>query len=153
MESSDVRRKLEDDESNYKRNRYDNATRSPTSNPLIEQENSRFIKDQRQQTRATVQQQDESLDVLGQSVDRLGQIARDVNQEVREQNVMLDGLERDIDEGQSQMNVVQEALSKLLRTKDGCQIWTIVALTLILILLSKYSFNSFPIKLTLPNCF
>lgn len=33
------------------------------------------------------------------------------------------------------MNVVMASLSKLLKTKDGCQIWTIVILAVVLIIL------------------
>ena len=75
------------------------------------------------------------MDGLGRAVDRLGEISRNINQEVKEQNVLLDHLDREIDESAEKMNVVQDALGKLLKTKDGCQIWTIVILGVILILL------------------
>jgi hypothetical protein len=52
---------------------------------------------------------------------------------------MLDNLDSDLEQATSKMDVVMEALQKLLKTKDGCQIWTIVILTIILILLSKYT--------------
>jgi hypothetical protein len=50
---------------------------------------------------------------------------------------MLDRLDTDLEQATTKMDVVMEALQKLLKTKDGCQIWTIVILTFILILLSK----------------
>lgn len=48
---------------------------------------------------------------------------------------MIDALETDLDDAGNKMNVVMASLSKLLKTKDGCQIWTIVILALILIIL------------------
>ena len=93
------------------------------------------MNNQRATTQQTINQQDESLDGLGRAVDRLGEIGRNINQEVKEQNVLLDHLDREVDESTEKMNVVQEALGKLLKTKDGCQIWTIVILGVILILL------------------
>lgn len=52
-----------------------------------------------------------------------------------EQNRLLDELDGDIDDAGEKMNFVMGKLSKLLKTKDGCQIWTIVILALILIVL------------------
>jgi hypothetical protein len=43
-----------------------------------------------------------------------------------------------MDHAGEKMNVVMEALGKLLKTKDGCQIWTIVILAGILILLGEW---------------
>ena len=80
-------------------------------------------------------EQDEQLDNLGEAVDRLGRIGTQVNEELKEQNIMLDGLDDDLDAAGNRMNVVQAQLSKLLKTKDGCVIWTVVILTLILALL------------------
>jgi hypothetical protein len=48
---------------------------------------------------------------------------------------MLDELDKEMEDASSNMASVQEALGKLLNTKDGCQIWTIVVLALILIAL------------------
>jgi hypothetical protein len=42
-----------------------------------------------------------------------------------------------LDEAGEKMNFVMAKLSKLLKTKDGCQIWTIVILAVILVILSK----------------
>jgi hypothetical protein len=50
---------------------------------------------------------------------------------------MLDNLSGDMDTATNKINVVQAQLGKLLQTKDGCQIWTVVILALILIILGK----------------
>eukprot|EP00981_Chlorochromonas_danica_P001695 scaffold369_cov177-Ochromonas_danica.AAC.28 len=129
INSQEVLRKIEEDERNSKRESYDE--KSALSGQAYE-ENSRFIRGQKQQTIELINQQDQNLDKLGQAVDRVGVMAKEINTEVKEQGVMLDGLERDIDDSSSRLAVVQEALGKLLKTKDGCQIWTIVILTLVL---------------------
>jgi len=73
--------------------------------------------------------------LLGSAVDKLGEIGRDVGQELREQNMMLDKLEQDVDDVNTKMNFVMASLGRLLKTKDGCTIWTIVILFLILCIL------------------
>ena len=101
----------------------------------IDRENNRFIADQRQLTKQTIQHQDVQLDHLGKAVDRLGQMGTDIHTELKEQNVMLDRLETDMGDAGEKMNVVMEGLSKLLKTKDGCQIWSIVVLAVILVIM------------------
>ena len=138
MESSAIRRKIDDDENRQRR--LDGNGGGMSVNPMskgmsIEEENHSFIQDQRQQTQFAIREQDTALDELGLAVDKLHVIGRGVNEELKEQNRMLDDLDRDIDEAGGKMNYVQEALSKLLKTKDGCQIWTIVILFLILCIL------------------
>ena len=70
-------------------------------------------------------------------MDRLGETGRAIRTELREQDQLLNNLDGEIGTATDKMNVVQATLAKLLNTKDGCQIWTIVILGLILILLSK----------------
>ena len=131
MESDIVKQKIKDDEARLAaREAMEDKDVTP-----IQRENSRFIKNQLQETRYMLGEQDEQLDNLGDAVDRLGRIGAEVNQELKEQNIMLDGLDDDLDAAGNRMNVVQAQLSKLLKTKDGCVIWTVVILTLILAIL------------------
>ena len=65
-------------------------------------------------------------------------MGKDINSELKEQNILLTSFENDLDQEGERMNVVMESLSKLLKTRDGCQIWTIVVLVGILIILGKY---------------
>lgn len=133
IDSSAVRRKLEDDETKMRRAAFDGS--SDALRTSVDKENHSFITDQRQLTHETIQHQDVQLDSLGQAVDRLGQMGKDINQELQEQNVMLDQLDNDLGNAGEKMNVVMEGLAKLLKTRDGCQIWTIVILAIILVLL------------------
>lgn len=131
MDSDVVKQKVKDDEARFAARE---AVEDKDSTP-IQRENSRFIKNQLQETRYMLGEQDEALENLGDAVDRLGRIGTEVNEELKEQNIMLDGLDDDLDAAGNRMNVVQAQLSKLLKTKDGCVIWTVVILTLILALL------------------
>ena len=49
---------------------------------------------------------------------------------------MLDGLGEDLDDAEEKLGVVMGKLGKLLKTKDGCQLWTIVSLAIVLIVLT-----------------
>lgn len=134
IDSVAVRRKMEDDERKNKSSGTAYDAISEPNNALV-RENNDFIGNQKARQMEMITTQDGDLDRLGVAVDRLGQIGRDINTEVKEQQVLLNKLGDEIDENQTKMDVVQAALGKLLGTKDGCQIWTIVVLGLVLILL------------------
>ena len=136
-DSEAVRRKLEADGSRGKRDALDESLSqmAQTARNPAERQNARFIKEQRLEAASMIGHQDEAIDSLGEAVDRLGQLGKEVNVELREQNIMLAGLEDDLDEAGNRMNMVMASLSKLLKTKDGCMIWTIVILFFVLALL------------------
>ena len=96
---------------------------------------SNFIEDQRLQSQLMLQEQDEGLEELGNAVTRVGKMAGNINETLIKQNNMLDDLGNDLDETSGRMDAVMKRLEKLLQTKDKCQIWTIVALFLVLIVL------------------
>jgi hypothetical protein len=132
MESPAVRRKMEDDENKAKRGTNDENLGAVTN---IEKENSKFIRGQQQIQKEQINQQDVQIGRLGEAVTRLDGIGRTINTELKEQNVLLQELDDDLDDAGNKMNVVMAKLSKLLKTKDGCQIWTIVILAVILVIL------------------
>jgi hypothetical protein len=133
MDSSNVRKKIEEDERRVKNQAFNDANDAMANQ--LNQENDRFISDQKQVTKKLIQDQDTSLEHLGQAVGRLEQYGREINTEIKVQGKLLDALGNEIDTASDKMNTVQAALSKLLKTKDTCQIWTIVILALVLILL------------------
>ena len=132
IKSQYVRQKMQDDEKAYQASQ---TKAMPTKASLGGNDNASFIRNQRQQTHQIIEQQDEALTDLGMAVDRLGDMGRGINQELREQNDMLDAMDDDLDEAGEKMNFVMAKLSQLLKTKDGCMIWTIIILTLILCIL------------------
>ena len=84
---------------------------------------------------ATIQEQDEGLEQLDGAVDRIHGMAEEIHGELSAQARMLDDMEDELDETTEKMNFVMGKLSKLLKTKDTCQLWTIVALTVVLIVM------------------
>lgn len=48
---------------------------------------------------------------------------------------MLDDLTDDVDEAQERMNFVMDRMSKLLKTKDRCQLGLIIFLMLVLVVM------------------
>lgn len=136
-----MRKKLEDDENKARRVTFESAD-ALTSSSSVErnEENSRFIQGQGQKIKKDIENQDIQLGMLGDAVDGLQKKAAVINTELKEQTVMLDELDASIENASDQMNTVQRALEKLLKTKDGCQIWTIVILALVLIVLGVVEF-------------
>ena len=62
--------------------------------------NSGFVANQRVVTQQNIDQQDIHLEALGNAADRLNAMGGVINQELREQNLMLDQLDNDMDDAQ-----------------------------------------------------
>jgi hypothetical protein len=136
-DSSSVRKKIENDQRKAEGKGVSSNSAS-TMNAIhkeIEEDDNRFIAGQGRQQEQKIADQDKKLSVLGQGVDNLGVHAKIIKTELEEQNVILGELETDMDNAGDKMNVVMASLSKLLKTKDGCQLWTIVILAVVLIIL------------------
>mmetsp|Transcript_15718 Transcript_15718/g.59788 ORF Transcript_15718/g.59788 Transcript_15718/m.59788 type:complete len:112 (+) Transcript_15718:750-1085(+) len=78
---------------------------------------------------------DETLVELGQGVDRVGHMAGNINEELMAQNRMLDDFERDLDRAEEEMGFMLGKIAKLLKTKDHCQIFTVIALSFVILAL------------------
>lgn len=162
MESSSVRKKLESD--TMKTQRANLATAPPpgsssvagssthkyvsaSSTPLpsedpyndkrraLKRENDSFVSDQKQVQLTKVQQQNDNLARLEMGVTSLGAMASEINQELKEQDKLIDGLGNEVDDASNRLNTVLANIQKLLKSKDSCQIWAIVILTFILVIL------------------
>lgn len=87
-------------------------------------------------------EQNANLDILEQSVSRLGQISLSISNEITEQNRSLDALDRDIEEGQSRIDLVTQRTKDLVK-KTGCGEWQIIIIlsiiAVILLLLILYT--------------
>ena len=131
VESPAVRRKMDEDENKAKRAE---AATAPVLSD-IERGNEAFVQDTRIMVKQNIELQDEALAKLGVAVESLGDKSKVIHEELVSQNKMLSKLDEDLDDAGNKMNFVMAKLSKLLKTKDGCQLWTIVILALILIAL------------------
>ena len=83
----------------------------------------------------TMCEQDDMLEELDGAVDRTHNMAITIQDELKDQRNMLDSLESDLEETSDKMQFAMSKLQKLLKTKDSCQIWTIVALVIVLLVL------------------
>lgn len=85
-----------------------------------------------------INKQDKQLEHLGTAVSQLGHMAGSINEELKEQNQMLDTMDQDLEAAGDRMNNVMVQLSKLMKTKDKCQLYLILILICILLILGKY---------------
>jgi syntaxin 6 len=124
---------LNADQAKRKREAQDEAQQALQSE--INADNENFVRDQKRQVQQTIKVQDQALGGLEQSLVSLQGRAKVINTELKEQDKMLDDLKGDVDKANDRILTVNEALGKLLNTKDGCQIWTVVILFVILVIL------------------
>jgi syntaxin 6 len=100
-----------------------------------ERENTAFIFDNQAQTSMLMEQQDETLDELGEAVERVGEMAGNIHDEIGQQNKMLDQFDEDLTDVEEQLGMVMGKLAKFLKTKDKWQLRTIMALSLTVLIL------------------
>lgn len=74
-----------------------------------------FDEEDRKSIQKQLRRQDESLDILGSSAMRLGELSLSISNEIQSQNRMLDGLEEDVDRVQSNMDMINKATEKLIK--------------------------------------
>lgn len=136
LDTEPIRKKLNADQAKRKREAQDDASQALQSE--INADNDRFVGDQRKQVQETVKTQDKALGSLEQSLVNLHGRAKVINTELKEQDKLLDDLKGDVDKANDGILTVNKALGKLLDTKDGCQIWTVVILFVILVILGMF---------------
>lgn len=100
-----------------------------------ERQNTAFIMDNQAQTSLLMQEQDETLDELGEVVNRVGEMAGAISEEIGHQNKMLDDLDQDMTNAEEELGLVMGNLAKLLKTKDPWQLRTIMCLSLVVVIL------------------
>lgn len=100
-----------------------------------EKENTAFLVDQSTQSQLMLRQQDETLDDLDDAVVRVSNMADGIHEELQNQNKMLDDLDDDLHNLEEQLGFVMGKLGKFLKTKNKCQLGTILLLCLIVIVL------------------
>mmetsp|Transcript_22251 Transcript_22251/g.52745 ORF Transcript_22251/g.52745 Transcript_22251/m.52745 type:complete len:345 (-) Transcript_22251:151-1185(-) len=100
-----------------------------------EQETTEFVVDTRAQAQMMMHQQDEALDDLDVAVSRVGNMAGEIHEEIGQQNKMLSELDEDLADAEEKLGMVMGKLGKLLKTKNKCQLGTILILCLIVLIL------------------
>jgi len=131
MQAQDIKNKLTKDQRALSARRSGNLG----ARNAAEQKNTDFIIDQRASAQIMMSQQDEVIDDLGEAVTRVGAISSTINSEIADQTKMLKSLDDDLADAEEKLGLVMGKLGKFLKTKDKCQIGTILCLTLIVIIL------------------
>eukprot|EP00518_Triparma_eleuthera_P014422 CAMPEP_0182468652 /NCGR_PEP_ID=MMETSP1319-20130603/15837_1 /TAXON_ID=172717 /ORGANISM="Bolidomonas pacifica, Strain RCC208" /LENGTH=125 /DNA_ID=CAMNT_0024668873 /DNA_START=105 /DNA_END=479 /DNA_ORIENTATION=+ len=81
-------------------------------------------------------QQDDSLDALGQSAARLGQISLNINEELTAQNKMIDEMGMELDDAELNLAVVTKKTQELIKKSGGCKYFSIiVCLSIVVVIL------------------
>lgn len=129
MNSDEIKTKLDADE---KRKAKVAATQSI---PKLNQQDEEFVQYNNMKAQALLKQQDQTLDELDHAVVRVGRMAETIQDEIGQQNKMLQEVDEDMDDAQQKLGFVMGKLSKMLKTKNKWQLWTIILLALIVFIL------------------
>lgn len=100
-----------------------------------ERESTAFVVDQHAQAQMMMQQQDDTLEDLDDAVVRVGQMAGEIHEELGQQNKMLQEMDDDLADAEEKLGMVMGKLGKMLKTKNKCQLGTILCLTLVVFIL------------------
>eukprot|EP01091_Cochliopodium_minus_P004262 TRINITY_DN1415_c0_g1_i1.p1 TRINITY_DN1415_c0_g1~~TRINITY_DN1415_c0_g1_i1.p1 ORF type:complete len:249 (-),score=79.23 TRINITY_DN1415_c0_g1_i1:31-777(-) len=100
----------------------------------IEGDNQQYIQVQQQRQREIMDNQDKNLELLGQGVTRVGEMAITINEEIKDQDKLIGEVEEDMDKTMVNMQKAIRKLDKLIeKAGDGGVICIIVVLVLILV--------------------
>uniref|UniRef100_A0A7R9W032 t-SNARE coiled-coil homology domain-containing protein n=1 Tax=Pseudictyota dubia TaxID=2749911 RepID=A0A7R9W032_9STRA len=131
MNSDDVKAKILTDE----RRKAARRTGEAAARNDVERESAEFATEQHTQAQMMLQQQDEALEDLDDAVVRVGQMAGEIHEELGQQNKMLQEMEDDLADAEEKLGMVMGKLAKMLKTKNKCQLGTILCLILIVFIL------------------
>lgn len=102
-----------------------------------------FVSDQIRNQRQQLKQQDEGLDMLSKSADRLGALSLGISEELGQQNKMLDEMETDLDKTTQRLYFVTQKTKEMIKRSGGKQnfliIVALIVVAFILILLILYT--------------
>jgi syntaxin of plants SYP6 len=110
----------------------------PTSklNAAINQENDRFIQSEGERQQLLLRRQDDDLEDLASHVVRIGDLGREMGQELESQGQLLDELDADMDSTATRMAAAQKKVQAVLdRTGAKGQLIIIGALIVLLVIL------------------
>jgi len=107
----------------------------PTFEDRSSDEENDFVR-QHMNSKQMIQQQDQSLDMLGSSVLRLGEMSMNIHDELKDQNKMLDEMDGDLDKATSNLEIVTKKTQDLIKKSGGCMnFFVIVGLSVVVLVL------------------
>jgi hypothetical protein len=86
-----------------------------------------------QDQKLLLRQQDQMVDKMGQGLTTLKEMASAINTELKEQEVIVDDIDKETDKAQSKMDTAIKSIEKLLGTSNNCQLCTIAILVVIFV--------------------
>ena len=96
--------------------------------------NAEHLKDGGQVQQTIRREQDVVLDKMSSSLDTLKEMSQAIDAELKDQEKMVDDIDKNVDEAQGKMDGALKSIEKMLKTKDRCQLFTIFALVLIFVI-------------------
>mmetsp|Transcript_10217 Transcript_10217/g.17092 ORF Transcript_10217/g.17092 Transcript_10217/m.17092 type:complete len:129 (+) Transcript_10217:101-487(+) len=103
---------------------YDDEEKNATSSSVLTFADKRFA------------EQDSSLEALGKSVSRLGDLSLTISKEIDTQNRLLNTLDMDVERAQADTDDLMKRTKELVKKSGGTKIFcTIVVLSVVLVLL------------------
>jgi t-SNARE complex subunit (syntaxin) len=125
------------------RDRRDSGSYSKVPTSESGDANDTFLNGQLSQLREQRREQDANLNILGESVTRLGQLSLSISEEMDSQNVMLDELGEEVSAAQETADVLTKKTAELVKLSGGprqfCAILILSAVLFILVLLVVYT--------------
>eukprot|EP00033_Pygsuia_biforma_P001284 GCRY01001451.1.p1 GENE.GCRY01001451.1~~GCRY01001451.1.p1 ORF type:complete len:249 (+),score=65.07 GCRY01001451.1:243-989(+) len=113
-----------------------NVDRYSKMHHSVEDDNANFIASTQNQQQMVMDRQDQELEVLRGTVGVLGNMGREIGNELDDQAKLLDDLDGDVDKTQGHLRSQMRRLKKLMRiSKDKGQWMVILFLTIVLIVL------------------
>ncbi|KYQ50189.1 Gamma-soluble NSF attachment protein [Trachymyrmex zeteki] len=85
----------------------------------IDSPNRQFLSDTMQQQNSMIRQQDEQLDMIGETVGTLKTVSRQINSELDEQAVMLDEFGNELETTDSKLDATMKKMAKVLHMSNG----------------------------------
>ncbi|XP_076636225.1 syntaxin-6-like isoform X2 [Colletes latitarsis] len=102
----------------------------------IDSPNRQFLGDTLQQQNNMMRQQDEQLDMIGESIGSLKTVSRQINTELDEQAVMLDEFGNELEVTDSKLDATMKKMAKVLHMSNDRRQWVAIGvLTAILVFL------------------
>lgn len=88
-----------------------------------------------QMQRALMEEQDEALGHLEQSVNTTKHVALQINEETQLQNRLLDELEEEVEDTSNRLATAQRQLKKIMRRADGCKAQILLFIVIVILIL------------------
>lgn len=108
----------------------------------VARDNDAFLARERRSQTQLVKQQDDTLEQIASSAQRLQGAASAISVELKEQAKMLDELDDDIDRETEKLNFVMKRIGRLMKTGDSKQLCLIIGLFTLMVVLIFLIINS-----------